>query len=145
MADSTNLDITQEDMLKAAARGSSPEKKLTKADILPSLRHLQYQGDEGPKLNIQMGFLEDTLMNPLAERLPFLNQKQALGVSVQLLEDLDTRNHTHNSFSKKSIARRKSYVPPNNANRRSDRQRGGKYLPSGPPHNSLFMSTFMSP
>ena len=101
----------------------SPEP-IQKVDVTPKLKHfdrLAYKGGSGlgPKLNIGMGIDPDNLKPVPRHKLKPLN------VSVQLLENLDTRNYTRETtaahddpFTDRHLhVKRRSYVPPNDINR----------------------------
>lgn len=56
---------------------------------LKGLGHLHHnQGSHGPQLRINLGpnFEDPISQNPLAERLPFMNQRKQSAIAVNMLE-----------------------------------------------------------
>jgi len=71
--------------------------------------------------------------------------KDPIGVSVELLDDLNTHNNLNHASSKKSLhsnSKKKSYLPPNEINRKIHTHRAGAgshLLPKNAPQNSLLL------
>ena len=80
--------------------------KTSSKALMPKLSHLDHKSTRGPKVNIQMGYFEDTKTNTLTDKLPLLGKTLKKGgpleVSLKLLDALDSNNVTFHAKASKN-------------------------------------------